>query len=251
MNKLKIKNIAFIILAAGQGKRMRNSEIPKPLQKLAGKPLISFFLKTLEKIGIKKNQIWIVTHHLEDQIKKIFSDYQFAHQKQLNGTAGAARDALEIIPDHYDHIAIFSADDTIFYLPETIFEFIQAHFNQSSPMSLLTVLKESDYLGGLLRDKKNQAKMILAPDPNPKNLIKPREIICGGYVFNRSWLSKTIKKLSKLPNGEIGLPYLVDIAYQANTPANVFQLKNPDEWLSVNTPEELKQASNKIKNRKI
>lgn len=236
------KNIAFIILAAGKGKRMQNMEIPKPLQKLTGRPLIGYILKTLQKIGIQNQQIWIVTHYHEDQIRKVFSDYQFAHQKQLDGTAGAARDALEEIPDYYDHIAIFSADDTMFYLSETITEFIQTHFHQSSPMSLLTVIKKSDYLGGLLRDQKNQAKMILAPHPNLKNLIKQREIICGGYVFDRLWLLKTIAKLSKLPNGEIGLPYLVDIAYQENTPANVYQLKNPDEWMSVNTPEELKEA---------
>ena len=70
-----MNNIAFIILAAGKGVRMQNTEIPKPMQLLAGRPLVGYILETFEKIGITKNQTWIVTHYLEEQIQNSFPGY--------------------------------------------------------------------------------------------------------------------------------------------------------------------------------
>src|SRR3990167_779240 len=145
--------IAFIILAAGKGVRMQNTQIPKPMQKLADHPLISYILDTLEKLGIAKNQMWIVTHYLEDQIINSFPGYNYVHQPQIDGSAKAVEYTLAKIGPKFEHIFVINADDSMFYHSETIANFISDFQSGQSPMSLITVKKELDSLGSVVRDK--------------------------------------------------------------------------------------------------
>lgn len=243
-----IKNIAFIILAAGRGERMGNPETPKPLQKLAGYPLLNYILKTLKQIEVDKNQLWIVVHHQEDQIRQAFPDYQFIRQKKLDGTAGAVRDGLAKIPAQFREIAVFQADDSIFYQPETIRKFLESFKVESSPMQLITLKKQLNSLGSVIRDQFGQTREIWPQSKCLAEGLKNQEVVCGAYVFDRLWLEQTIPKLKSQANREIGLPYLVEIAYQENKPARAFPLSNPLEWASINTPQELRRAERLVKN---
>lgn len=240
-------HIAFIILAAGKGKRMQNTVIPKPMQKLAGRPLISYILETLEKLGIAKNQIWIVTHYLEDQIRNTFSDYNYVHQPQIDGSARAVECVLSEIRPEFDQIFVVNADDSMFYRSETIASFIDNFQSGQSTMSLITVKKNMDSLGSLIRDESGNAKEIWPESKCRAENLKIKEIVCGSYIFDRQWLSQNIKKLKPMASGEIGLPFLVDLAYQENQPANIVNLVDPTEWMSVNTPSELEKAEVKSK----
>ncbi|EKD22908.1 MAG: Bifunctional protein glmU [uncultured bacterium] len=237
-----MNNIAFIILAAGKGVRMQNTEIPKPMQLLAGRPLVGYILETFEKIGITKNQTWIVTHYLEEQIQNSFPGYNFVHQPQIDGSAKAVEYALAEIGAEFDQIFVINADDSMFYRSGTIASFIDDFQSKKWPMSLITVKKELDSLGSVIRDK-SRAPMEIWPESKCREQnLKIKEIVCGTYLFDRQWLSASIDKLKPMASGEIGLPYLLEIAYQENHPANIFELKNPNEWMSVNTPSELKEA---------
>lgn len=240
-------HIAFIILAAGKGVRMQNTAIPKPMQKLAGRPLISYILETLEKIGVAKNQMWIVTHHLEEQIRNSFPGYKFVHQPQIDGSAKAAGYALAEIGTEFDQIFVINADDSMFYRSETIASFIDDFQFGQSPMSLITVKKNMDSLGSVIRDKSGAPMEIWPESKCRAENLKVKEIVCGTYIFDRSWLSQNIQKLKPMANGEIGLPYLLEIAYQENCPAHIFNLVDPNEWMGVNTPEELEMAKIKSK----
>lgn len=233
---------AFIILAAGKGVRMQNTVIPKPMQKLAGRPLVGYILETLEQIGITKNQIWIVTHYLEEQIRNTFPDYNFVHQPQIDGSAKAVEYALADIASKFDQIFVVNADDSMFYRAETVASFIEDFQSLESPMSLITVKKNMDSLGSIVRDKSGNAKKIWPESKCRAQNLKIKEIVCGTYLFDRQWLSQNIEKIKPMANGEIGLPYLLEIAYQENHPARIFNLVDPEEWMSVNTPSELEIA---------
>ena len=62
------------ILAAGKGERLKplTNEIPKPLIKIKGKPLLEWSLIKLRSAGIK--EIVINLHHLGDQIINYFGN---------------------------------------------------------------------------------------------------------------------------------------------------------------------------------
>ena len=54
-----------IILASGEGSRLRplTDTTPKPLLKILGKPLISYTLENLEKLGIKETIVVVKYKH--------------------------------------------------------------------------------------------------------------------------------------------------------------------------------------------
>lgn len=82
-----------VILAAGQGKRM-NSDLPKVLHPLAGKPLIAHVIATVREI--EAQQICVVHGHGGDRVQQALSgnDLVFALQSPQLGTGHALQQAL-------------------------------------------------------------------------------------------------------------------------------------------------------------
>lgn len=88
MNKLNV-----IILAAGQGKRMR-SDLPKVLHPLADKPLLGHVIATAR--SLKPSHICVVYGHGGEQVRAAFpdADLKWAEQKEQLGTGHAVLQAL-------------------------------------------------------------------------------------------------------------------------------------------------------------
>jgi bifunctional UDP-N-acetylglucosamine pyrophosphorylase/glucosamine-1-phosphate N-acetyltransferase len=92
-----MNNLNVVILAAGQGKRMR-SDLPKVLHKLADKPLLGHVISTAR--SLKPRHICVVYGHGGDQVRAAFSDpvldadLKWAEQKEQLGTGHAVLQAL-------------------------------------------------------------------------------------------------------------------------------------------------------------
>ena len=67
-----MKNIEAVILAAGRGTRMK-SFVPKVLQKLHGRPMLSFVITALTESGIKKKLL--VVSNRDRAVKNKFKDH--------------------------------------------------------------------------------------------------------------------------------------------------------------------------------
>lgn len=97
---MKKINIPAVILAAGQGKRLRQftEEVPKVLVEVHGKPLLDYVLLNLIEVGVK--QFFIVTGYKADLVEKWIHNrfsskkfeslnFEFIYQEKINGTGGA------------------------------------------------------------------------------------------------------------------------------------------------------------------
>jgi bifunctional UDP-N-acetylglucosamine pyrophosphorylase / glucosamine-1-phosphate N-acetyltransferase len=88
-----------IILAAGEGKRMK-SALPKVLQKIAGRPMLAHVIaaaRTLQPAGVH-----VVYGHGGEQVRTAFADQgdlQWAEQSRQLGTAHAVQQAMPNVPD--------------------------------------------------------------------------------------------------------------------------------------------------------
>lgn len=85
-----------IILAAGLGKRLGLKDVPKPMYRVDGKPILEHNILLLKEHNIK--DICINLHHLPDVIKNYFGDgnkwgvkVQYSYEKELLGTGGAVK----------------------------------------------------------------------------------------------------------------------------------------------------------------
>jgi len=87
----------IVILAAGLGKRMQ-SDLPKVLHTLAGKPMLSHVLDNARQLG--PDRIVVVVGHGADQVRAAFADQedlQFALQSPQQGTGHAVQQALPLL----------------------------------------------------------------------------------------------------------------------------------------------------------
>ena len=88
-----------VILAAGEGKRMR-SALPKVLQPLAGQPMLAHVIATAREL--QPAAIHVVHGHGSAQVQAAFAgqpDLQWAEQRQQLGTGHAVQQALHAVPD--------------------------------------------------------------------------------------------------------------------------------------------------------
>src|SRR5262245_25157537 len=100
--------LSIVILAAGQGKRMK-SDLPKVLQPLAGKPILSHVVDAAKQLGA--DAIHIVYGHGGDRVKEAFArePVQWALQAEQLGTGHAVAQAMPAIPD--DHLVLILYGD--------------------------------------------------------------------------------------------------------------------------------------------
>src|SRR5690606_19046273 len=97
---------SIVILAAGQGTRMR-SRRPKVLQPLAGRPLLSHVLDTAGQLGA--DAIHVVYGHGGEQVPAAFADrgVDWVLQSAQLGTGHAVAQAIDRVPDEHDVLVLY------------------------------------------------------------------------------------------------------------------------------------------------
>jgi bifunctional UDP-N-acetylglucosamine pyrophosphorylase/glucosamine-1-phosphate N-acetyltransferase len=101
-------NTQIIILAAGHGKRMQ-SELPKALTPLLGKPFIQYVLDAISQSGVCNDPI-IVIGQKGDQVRSTLGEgYKYAIQEEQLGTGHAVMIA-EHMTERKDTVLVLYAD---------------------------------------------------------------------------------------------------------------------------------------------
>ncbi|MBC8268863.1 MAG: bifunctional UDP-N-acetylglucosamine diphosphorylase/glucosamine-1-phosphate N-acetyltransferase GlmU [Rhodospirillaceae bacterium] len=108
---MTMSKTAVIVLAAGLGTRMK-SKLPKVMHPLAGRPMISHLMETVE--GLDPENVCVVVGDFMDSVSEAVSPFPTAVQSERLGTAHAVLSAREIIGDFDgDVLVIFGADPLI------------------------------------------------------------------------------------------------------------------------------------------
>lgn len=102
------RNIAFLILAAGKGTRMK-SRLPKVLHKLAGLPLVGHVVRAAEALGPQR--IGVVVGPDMEAVSRAVAPYPTVVQERRDGTGGAVRAGLPLV-DGFDGDVIVLYGDT-------------------------------------------------------------------------------------------------------------------------------------------
>src|SRR5271170_5894304 len=98
--------LAVVILAAGQGKRM-NSDLPKVLQPLAGQPLLEHVIRAAR--GLDADNIYVVYGHGGAQVQAALSHepVEWILQADQLGTGHAVMQAMSVIPDDHTVLVLY------------------------------------------------------------------------------------------------------------------------------------------------
>jgi glucose-1-phosphate thymidylyltransferase len=192
-----------IIPLAGKGTRLRPHThlTPKPMMKVAGKPVMSYVLDELKKLGNVEEIIYI-TGHLKEKVEEYARaemdvESVFIEQKVQDGTAGA----IALARDYVDQPVLIIFVDTIFDADLSKVKSVDAD-------GIIWVKEVEDYqrFGVVVTDKDGNMTKIVE---KPKTPISKRANIGLYYIRNWKLLYDGIDHVLKQPKNQ-GEYFLTD-----------------------------------------
>jgi glucose-1-phosphate thymidylyltransferase len=192
-----------IIPLAGKGTRLRPHThlVPKPMLKIAGKPVMAYILEDLERLG-GVDQVIYVTGHLKEKVEK-YAKTQFSlpavfvEQVVQDGTAGAVKLAQPYVDQ-----------DVLIIFVDTIFETDLSVIKNTDADGIIWVKEVEDYqrFGVVVTDKDGNMTKIVEKPSTP---ISKRANIGLYYVKNWKLLYEGIDHVLTQPKNK-GEYYLTD-----------------------------------------
>ncbi len=239
-----------VILAAGKGTRMREltNELPKPMLKWHGTPILEHILKGVLATGIR--DVFIVTGFRAEVVENYFGDgskwnLRIAYGRQLvqDGTGKAPELAREFI----GAAPFFLSYGDILVKPDTYHRIIH-RYNEDYFSGVITVTRGQDVTkGGLNFFDPQFCLEQIVEKPGPEKIdqlrregrLKPEDPVwynAGIYAFKPSLFEFTAR-LQKSPRGEYELTDAINALLASHHRIAGLQIEG--RWVDVRDPEVL------------
>jgi bifunctional UDP-N-acetylglucosamine pyrophosphorylase/glucosamine-1-phosphate N-acetyltransferase len=240
-------NLDVVILAAGQGTRMR-SRLPKVLQPLAGRPLLAHVMDMAA--GLDDARLHVVYGHGGDQVPARFADRQvsWVEQAEQLGTGHAVEQAMPGIADDATVLVLYG--DVPLVRPETADSLIEA---ATRGVALLTVrMDDPTGYGRIVRDRDGRVTSIVEQKDADADERSIDEVNTGLMAVPadrlRDWLSRLDNANAQ---GEFYLTDIVALAVADRVPVAAVQAGDPEEVMGVNDKVQLAEAEAAVRRRRV
>jgi bifunctional UDP-N-acetylglucosamine pyrophosphorylase/glucosamine-1-phosphate N-acetyltransferase len=235
-----------VILAAGQGKRMR-SALPKVLHPLGGRPFILYVVEAAR--AATGSPPVVVVASGDTHVREVLGDAAICVEQAAPLGTG---DALRSVPDALrsrDPVMVLVGDAPLI-TTETLKRLMTAH--ASSPRActvLLGVPTDPSGLGRAVRDEAGHVLRIVEERDLPDGEPVPLECNGGIYVFDGSQLWPALERLSSAnAQGEL---YLTDVIELLTGPVEALVAPDPDEFIFINDRRQLAAAEAALRRRTL
>jgi bifunctional UDP-N-acetylglucosamine pyrophosphorylase/glucosamine-1-phosphate N-acetyltransferase len=240
-----------VVLAAGEGKRMK-SATPKVLHPLLGRTLLGHVLaaavasaaeRTIVVVGHKAEQV-------EAHLAEVAPGATPVLQAEQRGTGHAVRIALEAAPEVVGTVVVLNGDVPLLR-PETLELLLGEHESRGRGATVLAAeVAEPAGLGRIVRDGAGNLERIVEERDASASERAIREVNAGIYAFEAAALREALSKLST--DNEQGEEYLTDVfALLASAGGTVGVCVAPDavETLGCNDRAELARLRALLRDR--
>lgn len=239
-----MQNIQAIILAAGKGTRLNHgkpSPIPKAMFELDGKPMVTYIVETLNKLGI--NKPIMVVGYKKEIIEKYFGDKcEYAWQEEQIGTGDAARQGVKKLDENIKSVLVLQCDDSAFYKSETLEKLIKCQQENNAAIVVITTKKSSRDLGRVVKDKNGQVQKMIEKEFMTEELYEKYPLInCAGYCFDANWAKNNFPKLQINKLGRLDITDMIELADSQNKKVLDLEISSK-EWIGINTLEQYEDA---------
>ena len=226
-----VMSLSVVILAAGQGKRMR-SDLPKVLQPLAGRALLDHVLECARALDAAA--VHVVYGHGGEQVREAFANRSlgWSLQAEQKGTGHAVMQAMPAIPD--DHQVLVLYGDVPLIRADTLRSLL-ARAGERSLVILSVMLEDPTGYGRVLRDNAgNVYRIIEQKDANKKELAVAESntgVLVAPAAALRRWLASLKNDNSQ---GEYYLTDVVALAVRDGFKVEAVVAPTAVEVLGVN-----------------
>jgi len=233
-------NSTAIILAAGQGTRMK-SKLPKVLHKVVGIPMLEHVLNSLDEAKIIR-KIVVLGHEAEIVENSLGRKVEVVYQKEQLGTGHAVMQAKDLITASEDPVLVLCGD-TPLLTAETLLKLMRQHHEKNAVITVLTsIINNPKGYGRIIRNEQGVKAIVEEKDASETEKIV-QEINTGTYCFNGDFLLKSLDKLTTdNSQGEYYLTDLIKLAVQDNLKVEACVLENVKESLGINNRIQLAEA---------
>ena len=213
---MSYRPLAAVVLAAGEGTRMRSS-FPKVLHPLCGRPMLLHVVDALGALPLER--IVVVVGHGAERVTKTLQEQVttdvpvvFVDQKVQRGTGDAASVALTAFTDDPDveGDVIIMPGDAPLVRAEVLARLATVHREADAAVTLLTADLEpwTFSFGRIVRDSQGRVDRIVERTDATAEELELPEVNTSIYCFRRSLLAPALRRLS--PENAQGEYYLTD-----------------------------------------
>lgn len=227
-------NITAVIMAGGKGTRIReiNSEVPKPMIPILGKPILQYEIETLKKQDI--TDIVLVVGYLGEQIVSYFGDgsrfgvrIRYIEEKEPLGTAGS----LFYLKGKVTEDFLLLNGDNIFDV--NIGRFYEAHKRNPGLVTILTHPNSHPYDSGVIVADKNNLVTKWMTKEEPRLWYRNR-VNAGLHFINGKLLDRFTEAKKTDLDREVLKPLINEkLLYVYDSPEYIKDMGTPDRYYQV------------------
>ncbi len=250
-----MNNVCCVILAAGDGKRMK-SNIPKVLSSVLFEPMLGWVINSVVRCDI--SNICVVTgfkHELvQEYLKSLGHSFESVMQSERKGTAHAVMTALPFLQKHAKGDVLVLNGDAPFIDKATITKAYKIHKNSNNSATIISSkLENPTGYGRIIRNSMDyDVEAIIEEQDASFSQRSIKEINSGAYWFKVSDLINHIGKISDATSqNEFYLTSMIKILIDSGYRVDAFETSSPDVALGANDTSQLQRLNEIARNKVI
>ncbi|MCW2586315.1 MAG: glucosamine-phosphate N-acetyltransferase / UDP-N-acetylglucosamine pyrophosphorylase [Frankiales bacterium] len=239
--------VAVIVLAAGEGTRMR-SATPKVLHPLGGRTMLGHVLHAAEALE-PEHLVVVVGHGREQVTAALTGKARAVVQETQDGTGHAVRVALDTL-EHLEGTVLVVPGDAPLLTAATLQGLVDAHERTQAATTLLTAkVADPTGYGRVVRDATGVRAIVEQKDADPQTLLID-EVGTSVYAFAAGPLREALGKLTTAnAQGEQYLTDVVGLHRDAGLTVSAQLAGDPDETRGANDRVQLAELARLLRDR--
>ena len=243
-------NISVIVLAAGEGTRMKTA-LPKVLHKVNGLPMLLHLLRTTKQLALAHTMV-VLGYKKDKVIEVLPPGIAWVEQKEQLGTGHAVQVALQGSDELRNTILVLCGDIPLL-TAATLENLIKTHQDNGCAITILSALLDDPFpYGRIVRDATGQVVRIVEEKDASEEERKIKEINSGIYCFNKSMLETCLAEVTTdNEQKEYYLTDVVEICRSQGGKVDAVIAKDSWEISGINTLKDLAWASKMVNGQVI